>query len=343
MDKSFEDKIALEIEAQLVSGRTIALESGPYRALIDRQGAAIQGLWWTPSEGAAEIPLTEPYGAESPFTCGQTLIPWPNRIADAQFLFQETPVSLEMSEPALRNAIHGLATAALWDVSEKAADGSFVTLSFRSGPTLGNGWPWEFSVEVRYEVSAAGLTVAVSVINESRQEMPWGYGAHPYITAGGAALDTCTLEASVDEWWVTDDRNLPTGEHLPVGEGVPALRQPTSMEGVWFDTPFTVAKDTPVDVGWRELARLIGPAAEDQNISVVMDTDSGFTWLQIFTTGEKTVMFPGKDAEEGRALAVEPMTCPPNAMVTGQDVIVLQPLAEWSGQWRLHGEVSDRL
>ncbi|WQD12616.1 MAG: hypothetical protein U1U88_000650 [Lawsonella clevelandensis] len=72
MDKSFEDKIALEIEAQLVSGRTIALESGPYRALIDRQGAAIQGLWWTPSEGAAEIPLTEPYGAESPFTCGQT-------------------------------------------------------------------------------------------------------------------------------------------------------------------------------------------------------------------------------------------------------------------------------
>ena len=37
------------------------------------------------------------------------------------------------------------------------------------------------------------------------------------------------------------------------------------------------------------------------------------------------------------------MTCPPNAMATGQDVIVLQPLAEWSGQWRLHGEVSDRL
>ncbi|WQD12615.1 MAG: hypothetical protein U1U88_000649 [Lawsonella clevelandensis] len=65
------------------------------------------------------------------------LIPWPNRIADAQFLFQETPVSLEMSEPALRNAIHGLATAALWDVSEKAADGSFVTLSFRSGPNSG--------------------------------------------------------------------------------------------------------------------------------------------------------------------------------------------------------------
>ena len=45
MDESFEDKIALEIEAQLVSGRTIALESGPYRALIDRQGAAVQGLY----------------------------------------------------------------------------------------------------------------------------------------------------------------------------------------------------------------------------------------------------------------------------------------------------------
>jgi aldose 1-epimerase len=33
------------------------------------------------------------------------------------------------------------------------------------------------------------------------------------------------------------------------------------------------------------------------------------------------------------AVAVEPMTCPPNALRTGKDVIELQPDREWSARW----------
>jgi len=32
-------------------------------------------------------------------------------------------------------------------------------------------------------------------------------------------------------------------------------------------------------------------------------------------------------------LAVEPMTCPPNALATGQDLLVLEPGQAWSAPW----------
>jgi aldose 1-epimerase len=36
-----------------------------------------------------------------------------------------------------------------------------------------------------------------------------------------------------------------------------------------------------------------------------------------------------------RSLAVEPMTCPPNALADGVDLVVLAPGADWSGTWTL--------
>jgi len=35
----------------------------------------------------------------------------------------------------------------------------------------------------------------------------------------------------------------------------------------------------------------------------------------------------------GRAVAVEPMTCPPDALNTGDGLITLAPDATWSGSW----------
>jgi aldose 1-epimerase len=47
--------------------------------------------------------------------------------------------------------------------------------------------------------------------------------------------------------------------------------------------------------------------------------DASCTWLQVFTAES-----PG-EALHRRGVAVEPMTCPPNAFATGKDVVVLQP------------------
>ena len=53
----------------------------------------------------------------------------------------------------------------------------------------------------------------------------------------------------------------------------------------------------------------------------------GYGWLQVFTSdtlhGER----------HRKAVAIEPMTCPPNALVSGDDVIVLAPGESTSHSW----------
>ena len=53
----------------------------------------------------------------------------------------------------------------------------------------------------------------------------------------------------------------------------------------------------------------------------------GYRWLQVFT-GDPL----GPDRRR-KALAVEPMTCPPNAFVTGDDLLVLEPGQEVTHSW----------
>lgn len=58
---------------------------------------------------------------------------------------------------------------------------------------------------------------------------------------------------------------------------------------------------------------------------VVVWADGAWPWRQVFT---------GDLPDIGRrGLAVEPMTCPPQAFRTGEDVIRLAPGEAWSGEW----------
>jgi aldose 1-epimerase len=48
------------------------------------------------------------------------------------------------------------------------------------------------------------------------------------------------------------------------------------------------------------------------------------------------MVYSGDTLEPGErrtGLAVEPMTCPPNALRSGTDLVVLRPRARWTGSW----------
>lgn len=58
---------------------------------------------------------------------------------------------------------------------------------------------------------------------------------------------------------------------------------------------------------------------------VAVWADDAWAWLQVFT---------GDLPDIGRrGLAVEPMTCPPQAFRTGESMIRLEPGQRWSGEW----------
>ena len=56
--------------------------------------------------------------------------------------------------------------------------------------------------------------------------------------------------------------------------------------------------------------------------------DGGFGYLMVYTADKVG------DAQKRRtSIAIEPMTCPPDALRSGTSVIHLAPEASWRGSW----------
>ena len=108
-----------------------------------------------------------------------------------------------------------------------------------------------------------------------------------------------------------DDRGIPAGPPLEVAGSEYDFRERRPIGSTSLDTAFT---SLVTDEDGRAWARLTGPDTE-----VALWAGPGYDWLQVFT-GDRL----GPDARR-RALAIEPMTCPPNAFVTGTDLLTLEP------------------
>ena len=91
-----------------------------------------------------------------------------------------------------------------------------------------------------------------------------------------------------------------------------------------MDTAFT---DLDRDADGLAWASLDDPATER---GVAMWVDDRFGYLMCYT-GD-TLDDP---ARRRTALAVEPMTCPPDALRSGRDLVVLEPGQQWEGSWGL--------
>src|SRR5262249_34164016 len=129
------------------------------------------------------------------------LVPYSNRIRAGQFSFRGRPVSVPLNRPPERHSIHGLGWQAAWrriDVSARE-----LTLEFRhdAGP-----WPWAFRATQHFALEPTGLTVALTLRNESGTTMPAGLGWHPYFPR----TPRTTIAADVRAMWLTDDEIMPT-------------------------------------------------------------------------------------------------------------------------------------
>jgi aldose 1-epimerase len=64
-------------------------------------------------------------------------------------------------------------------------------------------------------------------------------------------------------------------------------------------------------------------------MSTTLWADGAYDWLQVFT-GD-----PLEPAMRRTALAVEPMTCPPNAFASGENLVTLAPGESVTSRWGL--------
>jgi aldose 1-epimerase len=249
---------------------------------------------------------------------GQQLLPWPNRVRDGKYTFAGSAQQLDLSEPTRHNAIHGLVRHLAWILVSQTA--SSVTQRARVYPQP--GWPGVLEATITHTVDADGLTVEVMATNIGAVSLPFGYAAHPYLSVGEDAVDDIVLELPADSFLEVDDRLLPIAVK-PVQDTEKDFRSAHALGSVGLDTAYTGLRRAD-DGRWRvKLAR--------GQRSAELWGDQTMSWLQVFTGDERRDI----------SLAVEPMTCGPDAFNEGPthaDLIVLEPGESFSGRWGIRGQ-----
>jgi aldose 1-epimerase len=244
---------------------------------------------------------------------GGVLLPWPNRLRGGRWQWQGEELQLEVVSPASPNAMHGLLSAQPWSgLGERPAG---VTVGTVLEPR--SGYPFRLAVAIDYDLTPARLDVTVRVRNAGDADAPFGVGMHPYLHVGAEAeggLADAELSVPARTAMVVD-AGLPTGESRPFDGAVGRIGDRA------LDDPVTdLVRD---DDGWARV-RLRGPAG-----ALELAVDGSWPWLQVYS-GDTL-----PSGQRRRSLAVEPMTCPPNALADGADLVVLTPGSTWSGTWTL--------
>ena len=296
-------------------GAHVELQAGAAALTIAQVGASLRRL--TIDGGDA----LDGYGDQeiAAYAQGQALVPWPNRLADGRYAFGDQELQLPLSEPEKHNAIHGLARWAAWEVTERSADRATVAYTVPAQA----GYPFTLRVEVTYELAPEGLTVHVCGENAGERALPFGLGFHPYLTVGTASIDDAELELAADARLESDDRGIPTGRSIPVAGSQYDFTARRRIGDVTLDTAFTGLRR---DGAGRAHRSLPGPGGRALRLWM----DGSFRWVMAFT-GDSLP----DPARRRRALGVEPMTCPPNALQTGEGVIVLEPAERHACRWGL--------
>src|SRR4051812_34933558 len=93
-----------------MTGRQFTIAAGEHEATIVEVGAGLRRY----AVGGTDVTCTYPDGVLPPKCCGVTLVPWPNRIRNGRYTFDGVVQQLALTEPATRNAIHGLGRWARW-------------------------------------------------------------------------------------------------------------------------------------------------------------------------------------------------------------------------------------
>jgi aldose 1-epimerase len=247
---------------------------------------------------------------------GQVLAPWPNRLGDGRYSFEGRDARAALDEPDRHNAIHGLVRWLPWRVVSRAQNVLSLGCTLHPQP----GYPWRLSLVIEYRLGRDGLTVTSSVTNLDRAPAPFGIGFHPYLTLS-TPIDATSLAIPARRRLLTDERGLPTTTTSVVGSELDFTTRrwigPTVL-----DTAFTDLKRDADGMARVDLDDTAG------NRGVTLWMDEHFGYVMIFT-GDTL-----EPASRRRgSIAVEPMTCPPDALRSGVDVIRLEPGASWAGRW----------
>jgi aldose 1-epimerase len=295
-----------------INGQRWDLRSGTQRASVVQRGGALR------TYSVDGVDLVDGFADDErpPAFNGAVLAPWPNRIRDGRWSWRGRQYQLPVTEPGTGSALHGLVSDVLWQPESVEADA--VTLGVAIEPSA--GYPFSVRVTVAWSLSAEGLRCELGALNTGAEPAPFGVATHPFFRLPDARVDDLDLLLPAGQWLETDSNLLPVALR-PARESELDFTEPRPLGGLKLDTAFTAV--TP------DFAGVSRAVLSSRGSAVTIWAEADFTWWQVYTSD---YFEPGSDRYR-RSLAVEAMTCGPDAFNSGADLIVLEPGVPWSAGW----------
>ena len=300
------------------SGHQYPIAHGGSQAMVTQVGATLR------SYTVDRRDVIDGFGIEERAVDGrgQVLAPWPNRLTDGRYRYGDRDCQAPLNDPNRHGAIHGLVRWLDWSLV--AHDARSVTLSCAVRPQP--GYEWQLDLEVTYALDHNGLTVTCRALNLDTARAPFGVGFHPYLMLGTSSVDGLRLTVPAMSYL---DPNGPPRRPVtaPVAATSWDFTRPRRVGTAQLDTAYG---DLVRGDDGRAVARLADP---DAGRSVRLWVDDGYKYLMVYTADHV-----GQPERRRAAIAVEPMTCPPDALRSGTDLIELDPGASWHGSWGIQAE-----
>jgi aldose 1-epimerase len=286
------------------SGENVELVHGDQRAVVVEVGGGLR------TYAVGDRQVLDGYAEDGMCTSarGQVLVPWPNRIEDGAYELDGERFELPIDDRGTGCAIHGLVRWASW----RAADRSGAAVTMEHELHARPGYPFALEIRVRYALGDGGLTVATSVRNVGDRACPFGAGHHPYLLPHAGRADDAVVRIPAASLRRLGERSLP-GLPEPAS-GDLDLRDARRLGGTVLDTTY------------GDLVRDADGFARVRVDDLELRVDAAWAYLQVFT-GD-----PLPDVAR-RSIAVEPMTCPPNAFRSGDGLRLLAPGETFAGTW----------
>jgi len=248
------------------------------------------------------------------------LFPFPNRLAGGKYTWKGKTYEFPITDSAGPNAIHGVGRHTAFklshaDIGERSA---LITCSYQDrGHHPGYPWPFTFDMSFRLDSSHA-FELEMSFRNDSEEEIPVGFGWHPYFKIS-QRIDDAVLHLPPCEKIEVDDHMIPTGKRSAFNR----FGEPTPIGRYELDNCFAIT-------GMEDRAEVLLKGNHGA-LRYWQEVGAGkFNFIQLYIPDDRG------------SLAIEPMTCNIDAFHNKEGLIVLEPGEKASARCGLSVDVEEK-
>ena len=230
------------------------------------------------------------------------LSPFPGRINNGAFNFQNKSYQVAINEPDSGHALHGFIYNKKFELVEHKAlkDEATLLIKYKYSGDI-EGFPFPFEIVKSYSLGERDLFCNTAIRNTGTGKLPIGHGWHPFFRLG-RKINKLMLKLPKGQAYETNENLIPSGKSVLNRHFLDL----SIIGDAHFNTSFKILEKSD-----RCFTVLHDP---DQQITlkVWQDIDKNrYQYLHVYTPPSRT------------SIGLQPMTCIPDALNNEEGLIIL--------------------